>query len=53
MIMSPATANDQYWPCGGGSTRADLGYPTLVGYTPTIDFLTFMNIPLCSGHIQN
>jgi hypothetical protein len=18
MIMSPATANDQYWPCGGG-----------------------------------
>jgi hypothetical protein len=21
--------------------------------TPTIDFFTFMNIPLCSGHIQN
>jgi hypothetical protein len=32
---------------------ADLGYPTLVGHTPTIDFLTFMSIPLCSGHIQN
>jgi hypothetical protein len=32
---------------------ADLGYPTLVGYTPTIDFLSFMSIPLCSGHIQN
>jgi hypothetical protein len=30
-----------------------LGYPALVGYTPTIDFSTFMNIPLCSGHIQN
>jgi hypothetical protein len=29
MTMSPATANDQYWPCGGGSTRYGSHFPVV------------------------
>ncbi len=29
---------------------ADLGYPTLVGYTPTIEIYIALSFPECSGH---
>jgi hypothetical protein len=32
---------------------ADLGYPTLVGYTPTIEIYIALNFPECSGHLPH
>jgi hypothetical protein len=32
------------------SLGADLGYPTLVGYTPTIEIYLALSFPECSGH---
>jgi hypothetical protein len=34
-------------------SKADLDYPTLVGYTPTIEIYLGLYFPECSGHLPH